>query len=62
MIFKDSNLIIFQSPFQAELFREYNNDILVDGTFYIAPKFSHQVFITRNYVKELNSFYTTYAL
>ena len=48
MIFKNSNLIIFQSPFQAELFREYNNDIFVDGTFYIAPKFSHQVFITRN--------------
>ena len=42
MIFKDSNLIIFQSPFQAELFREYNNDIFVDGSFYIAPKFSHQ--------------------
>ena len=63
MIFKDSNLIIFQSPFQAELFREYNNDIFVDGTFYIAPKFSHQVFITRNYVKELNSFYTiSYAI
>ncbi len=63
MIFKDSNLIIFQSPFQAELFREYNNDIFVDGTFFIAPKFSHQVFITRNYVKELNSFYTTsYAI
>ena len=35
----------------------------VDGTFYIAPKFSQQVFITRTYVKELNSFYTTsYAI
>ena len=35
----------------------------VDGTFYIAPKFSQQVFITRTYVKKLNSFYTTsYAI
>jgi len=63
MIFKDSDLIIFQSPFQEKLFREYNNNIFMDGTFYIAPKFSHQVFITRTYVKELNSFYTTsYAI
>jgi len=63
MIFKNSDLVIFQSPFQAKLFKEYNNDIFVDGTFYIEPKFSQQVFITRTYVKELNSFYTTsYAI
>jgi len=59
MIFKNSNLIIFQSPFQAKLFREYNDDIFVDDTFYIAAKFSYQIFITRTYIKELNSFYTT---
>ncbi len=59
MIFKNSNIVIFQSPFQAKLFTKYNEDIFVDGTFYVAPKFSYQVFITRNYVKELNSFYTT---
>ncbi|KAG4099930.1 hypothetical protein H8356DRAFT_1036649 [Neocallimastix lanati (nom. inval.)] len=63
MIFKNSDLVIFQSPFQAKLFKKYNNDIFVDGTFYIAPKFSQQVFITRTYVKEFNSFYTTsYAI
>jgi len=62
MIFKNSNLIIFQFPFQAKLFREYNDDIFVDGTFYIAPKFGYQVFITRTYVKELNSFYTTFSI
>ncbi|KAL6608541.1 hypothetical protein U3516DRAFT_800092 [Neocallimastix sp. 'constans'] len=63
MIFKNSDLVIFQSPFQAKLIKKYNNDIFVDGTFYIAPKFSQQVFITRTYVKELNSFYTTsYAI
>ncbi|KAG4100397.1 hypothetical protein H8356DRAFT_1422877 [Neocallimastix lanati (nom. inval.)] len=47
MIFKNFNSIIFQSPFQAKLFREYNDDIFVD------------VFITRTYAKELDSFYTT---
>jgi len=59
MIFKNSNLIIFQSPFQAKLFREYNDGIFVDGTFFIASKFSYQIFITRTYAKELDSFYTT---
>ncbi|KAL6632372.1 hypothetical protein U3516DRAFT_792251 [Neocallimastix sp. 'constans'] len=43
----------------TKLFREYNDDIFVDGTFFIAPKFSYQVFITRTYAKELDSFYTT---
>ena len=57
---KNINLIIFQSPFQVKLFREYNDDIFVDGTFFIAPKFSYQIFITRTYTKELDSFYTTF--
>ena len=57
---KNINLIIFQSPFQVKLFREYNDDIFVDDTFFIAPKFSYQIiFITRTYAKELDSFYTT---
>ncbi|KAG4107114.1 hypothetical protein H8356DRAFT_1359643 [Neocallimastix lanati (nom. inval.)] len=50
MIFKNSNIIIFQSPFQI---------FFVDDTFKISPKCGYQVFITRTYVKELNSFYTT---
>jgi len=58
MIFKNSNLIIFQSPFQVKLFRECNDDIFVDDTFFIVPKFSYQIFITRTYAKELDSFYT----
>jgi len=60
MIFKNSNLIIFQFPFHLKLFREYNDNIFVDGTFFIAPKFSYQIFITRSYTKELDSFYTTF--
>ncbi|ORX66089.1 hypothetical protein BCR32DRAFT_250539 [Anaeromyces robustus] len=59
MIFKNSNLVIFQSPFQAKLFSKYDKDIFADGTFYIAPTISYQVFITRTYVTELNGFYTT---
>ncbi|KAG4082708.1 hypothetical protein H8356DRAFT_1437536 [Neocallimastix lanati (nom. inval.)] len=58
MIFKNSNIIIFQSPFQAKLFIE-NKYIFADGTFLIAPTNSYQVFITRTYVTELNCFYTT---
>ncbi|KAL6602484.1 hypothetical protein U3516DRAFT_759737 [Neocallimastix sp. 'constans'] len=54
MIFKNNNLIVFQSPLQAELFSK-NKPIFVDGTFYIAPIFSYQVFITRTYITELNS-------
>ena len=59
MKIKNSNLIIFQSPFKVKLFKEYNNDIFVDGTFFITPKFTYQIFITRTYAKELDSFYTT---
>ncbi|KAG4093814.1 hypothetical protein H8356DRAFT_1428516 [Neocallimastix lanati (nom. inval.)] len=61
MIFKNSNIIIFQSPFQAKLFME-NKHIFADGTFLIAPTNSYQVFITRTYVTELNCFYTTSIL
>ncbi|KAG4085427.1 hypothetical protein H8356DRAFT_1340632 [Neocallimastix lanati (nom. inval.)] len=39
--------------------KEYNDDIFVDDTFFITPKFSYQIFITRTYAKELDRFYTT---
>ncbi|KAL6625868.1 hypothetical protein U3516DRAFT_658710 [Neocallimastix sp. 'constans'] len=58
MIFKNTDLIIFQSPFQAYLFSNYHKNIFADGTFYAAPKFSYQLFITRTYVGEFNMFYT----
>ncbi|KAG4107141.1 hypothetical protein H8356DRAFT_1417395 [Neocallimastix lanati (nom. inval.)] len=59
MIFKNTDLIIFQSPFQAYLFSNYHKNIFADGTFYAAPKFSYQLFITRTYVGEFNMFNTT---
>ncbi|ORY55231.1 hypothetical protein LY90DRAFT_507243 [Neocallimastix californiae] len=43
MIFKNSNIIIFQSPFQTELFIKYNENMFADGTFYIAPIFDYQL-------------------
>ncbi|ORX71716.1 hypothetical protein BCR32DRAFT_250084 [Anaeromyces robustus] len=42
----------------TELFSKYE-DIFADGTFYTAPAIAQQVFITRTYIEELNSFYTT---
>ena len=33
--------------------------MFADGTFYIAPIFGYQVFITRIYAPEIKSFYTT---
>ncbi|KAG4088371.1 hypothetical protein H8356DRAFT_1432847 [Neocallimastix lanati (nom. inval.)] len=38
MIFKNPNLIILQSPFQAKLFMKYNKDIFADSIFNAAEK------------------------
>ncbi|KAL6599375.1 hypothetical protein U3516DRAFT_762877 [Neocallimastix sp. 'constans'] len=54
MIFKNTDLIIFQSSFQAYIFSNYHKNIFADDTFYAAPKFSYQLFITRTYVGEFN--------
>jgi len=53
MIFKNPNLIIFHSSFQEKLFMKYTEDIFVDSTFYIVPKFTYQVF---NKKKIINNF------
>ncbi|KAL6596798.1 hypothetical protein U3516DRAFT_803828 [Neocallimastix sp. 'constans'] len=34
---------------------EYDDDIFVNGTFFIAPNSSYQIFITRTYAKELDT-------
>ncbi|OUM58865.1 hypothetical protein PIROE2DRAFT_15765 [Piromyces sp. E2] len=44
MIFKNPNVVIFQSPFQAKIYSQYCEDIFVDGTFSTGPKFGYQVF------------------
>jgi len=38
----------------------YREDIFVDSILYIAFKINYLVFITKIYVEELNSFYTTF--
>jgi len=35
----------------------WNEDIFEDCTFYIQPKVSYQIFITRTYIKDLNTLY-----
>ncbi|KAL6613354.1 hypothetical protein LY90DRAFT_514099 [Neocallimastix californiae] len=75
MIFKNSNLIIFQSPFQAKLFREYNDDIFVDAISnlpFINPEYIFDIYviikiksIKNNYcrfLKFLEYFYKTYLI
>ncbi|KAG4089387.1 hypothetical protein H8356DRAFT_1432094 [Neocallimastix lanati (nom. inval.)] len=49
----------FPPNIKTYLFSNYHKNIFADGTFYTAPKFSYQLFITRTYVGELNMFYTT---
>ncbi|KAG4095438.1 hypothetical protein H8356DRAFT_1354551 [Neocallimastix lanati (nom. inval.)] len=43
VIFKNTNIIVFQSSFQAELFSKHN-DIFGNGIFYVTQKFSNQIF------------------
>ncbi|KAG4081658.1 hypothetical protein H8356DRAFT_1438523 [Neocallimastix lanati (nom. inval.)] len=49
----------FPPNIKTYLFSNYHKNIFADGTFYAAPKFSYQLFITRTYVGEFNMFYTT---
>jgi len=59
MLLKNPNLIIFQSPFQTKLFMKYSEIYIYgDDTYYITPKFSYQVFITKVYVKNIHYLYT----
>ncbi|ORY50655.1 hypothetical protein LY90DRAFT_508487 [Neocallimastix californiae] len=75
MIFKNSNLIIFQSPFQAKLFSEYNDDIFIDAISnlpFINPEYIFDIYviikikyINNNYsqfLKFLEYFYKTYLV
>ncbi|KAG4086555.1 hypothetical protein H8356DRAFT_1434467 [Neocallimastix lanati (nom. inval.)] len=38
--------------YKLKLFLKYNEDIFADGTFFIVPKFSYQVLITRTYINK----------
>ena len=41
MIFENPNLIIFQSPFLAKLFKIKNEVIFANGTIHIVSKFNY---------------------
>ncbi|KAG4091882.1 hypothetical protein H8356DRAFT_1278659 [Neocallimastix lanati (nom. inval.)] len=69
---KEKNQIIVNRKYKFNLWYLTNNtkvfkcvlnikheNMLADGTFYIASIFGYQVFITRIYAPEINSFYTT---
>ncbi|KAG4108082.1 hypothetical protein H8356DRAFT_1379930 [Neocallimastix lanati (nom. inval.)] len=53
-----SNVTTFtEIPNESKYYKTkvYNDDIFVDGSFFIALKFSYQIFITRTYTKELDN-------
>lgn len=50
-IFKNSKLIIIQSPFQAKMNLKNKDNIYADSTFYAIPKLSYLLFIKRIYAK-----------
>ncbi|KAG4096361.1 hypothetical protein H8356DRAFT_1355186 [Neocallimastix lanati (nom. inval.)] len=58
-----SNVTTFtEIPNESKYYKtkEYNDDIFVDDTFFIAPKFSYQIFIKRTYAKELDKSLNSY--
>ena len=38
LFYKNNNLVIFMSTNQANLLYEYNQQVFIDGTFYVIPK------------------------
>lgn len=55
VIFKNERLVILQSPNLAKIQIELGSIVFCDETFFIAPKFALQVFITRVYSDLTNS-------
>ena len=59
LLYKDEEVIIFQSEDQARIHAKHGNLVFCDATFYSAPQMAYQLFITRIYDETYNSFYTT---
>ena len=59
VVYKDSRNLILQSPSLAKIQIEFGTTLFCDSTFFIAPKFAYQVFITRVFSSVTNSYYTT---
>ncbi|KAL6635506.1 hypothetical protein U3516DRAFT_733904 [Neocallimastix sp. 'constans'] len=56
------NKISKEMRFILKLFREYNDDIFVDGTFFIAPKFKLDSFYTTSFAILKNKEQETYKI
>ena len=58
LFYKNDNLLIFMSIFQANLLYLYPKHIFIDGTFYDAPKCSYQIVTIRLHELKEDQFYT----
>ena len=59
MIYKNNNLMIFQSPSLAKIQLKLGELVFCDETYFIFPAITYQIFITRVYSSITNSYYTT---
>lgn len=59
LIYRDDNLMIFQSPDQAKIHLKYGKIIFADATFFSCPNLAYQLFIIRVHSLIDNIYYTT---
>ena len=59
LIFKNNDLLIYQSPLLAKIQIKFGDILFCDGTFYSCPSITYQIFITRVYSEKSNAYYTT---
>jgi hypothetical protein len=59
LIFKNNDLLIFQSSSLAKILIKFGDILFCDGTFYSCPLIAYQLFITHVYSEKSNSYYTT---
>ena len=59
VIYKDNSMVILQSPNLAKIHLKLGSVLFFDATFFVAPSFAYQMFITRAYSETTNSYYTT---
>ena len=59
VVYKDTRNLMLQSPSLAKIQIEFGKTVFCDSTFFIAPKFAYQVYITRVFSDVTNSYYTT---
>ena len=58
-IFKNNDLLFFQSTSLAKIQIKFGDILFCDGTFYSCPSIAYQLFITRVYSEKSNAYYIT---